>query len=169
MKKEILNNYPGQECFFCGEKNPIGLKLTFFFDEATGELTTDFLPSRPFAGLGNILHGGIQAGLFDEIMGWVTHEILGEPGVTTDLRLQFLKPVYLEEPLQVSCRLTSREGCRVGLTAEIKQPGGTTCTKAVGTYRLLSKERFDSLVYGKGQKASCWNGRAGKGTEEESK
>lgn len=96
MKSELPNNYPGQECFFCGTKNPIGLKLKFFINKATGELTTDFLPSRTFAGLGNILHGGIQAGLFDEIMGWATHWLTEEPGVTADLSLQFLKPVYLQ-------------------------------------------------------------------------
>ncbi len=154
MKRELPNNYPGQECFFCGEKNPIGLKLKFYFDEVTGEFTTDFLPSRLFAGLGDILHGGIQAGLFDEIMGWATHGLTGEPGVTTDLSLEFLKPVYLEEPLQVSCRITSREGPRVRLSAEISQPGGIVCTKGVGTYRLLSEEKFDSLAYGTRQTAS---------------
>ena len=154
MKSELPNNYPGQECFFCGEKNPIGLKLKFYFDEATGELTTDFLPSRSFAGLGNILHGGIQAGLFDEIMGWATHALTGEPGVTTDLNLQFIKPVYLEAPLQVSCRIISRKDLRVSLAAEIRQPGGTVCTRAVGTYRLMSKEQFDGLVYGKQQTIS---------------
>lgn len=149
-KSELPNNYPGQECFFCGAKNPIGLKLKFFINEATGELTTDFLPPRAFAGLGNILHGGIQAGLFDEIMGWATHSLTGEPGVTADLRLQFLKPVYLEAPLQVFCRIISREGDRISLAAEIRQPGGTVCTKAVGTYHLLSKENFDRLAYGQG-------------------
>lgn len=150
MKKELPNTYPGQECFFCGEKNPIGLKLHFFYEEATGEVTTEFLPSRVFAGLGNILHGGIQAGLFDEIMGWTTHSLTRKPGVTTDLRLQFIKPVYLETPLKVCCRIVSREDNRVNLAAEIRQPAGTVNTSATGTYFLLSQEKFDRLAYGAG-------------------
>jgi len=149
MKKELPNTYPGQECFFCGEKNPIGLKLKFYFDDSTGEVSTDFLPSRLFAGLGNILHGGLQAGLFDEIMGWATHSLTGKPGVTTDLSLAFLKPVYLEAPLRVTCRILSREGGRISRAAEIRQPEGTVNTRATGTYQLLSSEKFDRLAYGK--------------------
>jgi acyl-coenzyme A thioesterase PaaI-like protein len=82
MKKEIPNPYPEQTCFFCGEKNPIGLHLTFYLDEENGEVNTEYVPSKHFMGLGNILHGGIQSGLFDEIMGWTTHTLTGQNGVT---------------------------------------------------------------------------------------
>lgn len=95
LKKEIINLYPGRDCLFCGEENPIGLKLKFYLDEETGEVSTEYLPSRLFVGLGNVLHGGIQAGLFDEIMGWTAHNLTGEMGVTSELRVKFLKPVYL--------------------------------------------------------------------------
>lgn len=148
MKRELPNTYPGQECFFCGEKNPIGLKLKFFLDESRGEVSTDFRPSRLFAGLGNILHGGLQAGLFDEIMGWATHSLTGEPGVTSKLNLEFLKPVYLESPLRVTCRIVSREGNRVQLAAEIRQSEEVVNTKATGTYHLMTQEKFDRLAYG---------------------
>ena len=95
MKKEIPNPYPEQECFFWGDKNPIGLRLKFYLDEETGEVTTDYIPSRLFMGLGNILHGGIQSGLFDEIMGWTTHTLTGQMGVTSKLNIPFLKSAYL--------------------------------------------------------------------------
>jgi uncharacterized protein (TIGR00369 family) len=148
MKREIPNPYPEQECFFCGEKNPIGLKLRFYFDEETGEVTTDYVPSRLFVGLGNILHGGIQSGLFDEIMGWTAHTLTGQMGVTLELAIQFLKPAYLGKKLTVSCRITSHENAKVHLGATITTAGGTVCTEATGTYYLLPQDTFEKLIYG---------------------
>ena len=81
-KRDTENIYTQQECFFCGSNNPVGLKLRFYLDEEAGEVSTEYKASRLFVGLGNILHGGIQAGLFDEIMGWTAHNILKEMGVT---------------------------------------------------------------------------------------
>jgi uncharacterized protein (TIGR00369 family) len=148
MKKEIPNPYPEQECFFCGEKNPIGLKLRFYLDEETGEVTTEYVASRLFIGLGNILHGGIQSGLFDEIMGWTAHTLTGQMGVTSELTIQFLKPAYLGKKLMVSCRIISQQGAQVNLGAQIETAEGTVCTRATGTYYLLPQEKFDQLIYG---------------------
>jgi hypothetical protein len=57
MKKRIPNWSPDQDCFFCGAENPIGLKLDFYLDEETKEVTTECVPSKLFTGFGNILHG----------------------------------------------------------------------------------------------------------------
>jgi acyl-coenzyme A thioesterase PaaI-like protein len=148
MKKEIPNLYPDQECLFCGEKNPIGLKLKFYLDEETGEVSTEYLPSRPFVGMGNILHGGIQSGLFDEIMGWTAHNLTGEMGVTSDLEIKFLKPVYLGKRIRVYCRLASRNGPKVHLDARIEIPDGPVCSVATGTYHLLPRAEFQKLIQG---------------------
>jgi uncharacterized protein (TIGR00369 family) len=148
LKKEIANLYADQGCLFCGEKNPIGLKLKFYLDEETEEVSTEYLPSKPFGGLGNILHGGIQTGLFDEIMGWTAHSLTGEMGVTSELGVKFLKPVYLGKRIKVYCRLTSRSGPEVHLEARIETPDGTVCSVATGTYYLLPQVRFQKLIYG---------------------
>jgi acyl-coenzyme A thioesterase PaaI-like protein len=148
VKREIANLYPDQDCLFCGERNPIGLRLKFYLDEETGEVSTEYLPSRPFVGLGNILHGGIQSGLFDEIMGWTAHHLTGEMGVTSDLRIRFLKPVYLGKRIRVYCRLTSRNGPKVRLDARIEIPDGPVCSVATGTYYLLPQIKFQKLIHG---------------------
>lgn len=149
MKREIANTYPDQECLFCGKRNPIGLKLRFYMDEETEEVSTEYLPAKPFAGLGNILHGGIQTGLFDEIMGWTAHSLTGEMGVTSELNVKLLKPVYLGRRIKVFCRLISRNGHRVHLDAKIEISDGTVCSEATGTYYLLPQDRFNKLIYGK--------------------
>lgn len=148
MKKEIPNPYPEQECFFCGEKNTVGLRLQFYLDEETGEVTTEYVPSKLFMGLGNILHGGIQAGLFDEIMGWTTHTLTGQMGVTSELNINFLKPVYLGERLIISWRIITQENSKVQLEATIKTEEGEVCTRANGTYYLLPQDKFEQLIYG---------------------
>lgn len=148
MKKEIPNPYPEQECFFCGEKNPVGLKLRFYLNKKTGEVTTEYVSSRLFMGLGNILHGGIQSGLFDEIMGWTSHTLTGQMGVTAELNILFLKPAYIGKKLRASCRIISQQDAKVRLSAQIETANGTVCTRATGTYHLLPQDKFDTLIYG---------------------
>lgn len=99
-------------------------------------------------GLGNILHGGIQAGLFDEIMGWTTHTLTGQMGVTSELNINFLKPVYLGERLIISCRIITQENSKVQLEATIKTEEGEVCSQANGTYYLLPQDKFEQLIYG---------------------
>jgi len=99
-----------------------------------------------YAGFGNILHGGIQSGLFDEIMGWATHHLTRQMGVTTALQVQFLKPVYVEQKIEVRCRIEYRDGDKIHLAAEINNQRGETCTKATGTYALVDLDKFEKLV-----------------------
>ncbi|MHB8205623.1 MAG: hotdog fold domain-containing protein [Desulfomonilaceae bacterium] len=46
----------------------------------------------------------------------------------------FLKPVYVEQQIEVRCRIESRNGSRINLTAEIKNSRQEICSKATGTY-----------------------------------
>jgi len=99
-------------------------------------------------GIGNVLHGGIQAGLFDEIMGWTTHTLTGQMGVTSELSLHFLKPAYLGKKLIISCQIRSQANSKVQLEAMIKTDEGMLCTRATGTYTLLPQDKFEQLIYG---------------------
>jgi uncharacterized protein (TIGR00369 family) len=147
VKKRIANPYIDQQCFFCGEKNDAGLRLVFFLDEDAGEVSTEYTASEPFVGLGSILHGGIQSGLIDEIMGWTALMITGEQGVTLELTVKFIKPVYLGEKLLVTCRVSERTDPRVHLEARIESPTGVLRTSASGIYHLLPPDRFEQVVH----------------------
>jgi acyl-coenzyme A thioesterase PaaI-like protein len=145
--KPIPNPYRTGQCFFCGHLNPIGLKLTFQETETEPrEVVTQWQASPMFASFGRILHGGIQSGLFDEIMGWATVQFTQEVGVTTALHIQFVKPVYVEQEIEVRCRIESQDGPKVNLVAEINNEIGEICTRATGTYLLMDQEKFDHLV-----------------------
>lgn len=145
--RTIPNPYGRTDCFFCGSDNPVGLKLTFHeTDAAPGELICLWTPSSVFTGFGKVLHGGIQSGLFDEIMGWAALHLTDRVGVTLGLNVEFLKPVFVEQEIEVRCRIASRENTRINLTAEIRNEEGNVCTRATGTYVLMAPERFRELV-----------------------
>jgi len=145
--RQLPSVYGAGECFFCGPNNPIGLKLTFFETETEPkELVCRWTPTRVFKGLGKVLHGGIQGGLFDEIMGWTAMHRTNEIGVTSNIEIRFLKPLFVDQEIEVRCRVDSRDGAKINLGAEIKNSAGDVCTKATGTYVLMSREKFEKLV-----------------------
>ncbi len=147
--KEIPNPYVPGTCFFCGPDNPIGLKLVFQQTEAEpNELVCRLAPSSLYAGYGKILHGGIQSGLFDEIMGWSTLQLTGKLGVTASLQIEFVRPLYVEQEIEVRCRSTFQENSKISFSAEIKNQDGIICTRATGSYAIVTAERFESLAKG---------------------
>jgi acyl-coenzyme A thioesterase PaaI-like protein len=143
----LANPYSRNECFFCGPDNPSGLRLEFLRVESEPpELLCRWTPPQRFNGLGRILHGGIQSGLFDEIMGWTAHQFTGQPSVTGELHIEFLGPIYVGEPLEVRCRLVEVQGRHVRLSAEIRGPQGRLGSRALGTYVMVSPKRFADLT-----------------------
>jgi acyl-coenzyme A thioesterase PaaI-like protein len=125
------------------------LKLKFFWDEKKQEASAEYLPENHFSGQGNILHGGIQMGLLDEIMGWTSYFCFREMAVTSDLRIQFLSPAYIRgEKIKVVCQVISKKGDHVKMQASLSDHTGVTTTTAVGTYHILSSDRYQGLIDG---------------------
>jgi acyl-coenzyme A thioesterase PaaI-like protein len=144
--KPIPNPFRTPGCFFCGDQNPAGLKLSFFESDAEPrEIILNWHVSPIFKGFGTVLHGGIQSGIFDEIMGWATTHLAKGTGVTTDLQVKFLRPVYVDQDIEARCRIASREGNKVSLEAEISQ-AGEVCTRCSGVYLILEPDRFHDLI-----------------------
>lgn len=147
MIHEMPNPFPDSACFFCGTESPGGLRLRFFRDEATGEVFTDYVPDMRFAGQGTILHGGIQAGILDEIMGWTGYAATGSLAVTVKLETEYLAPVYIDgSAIRVACALACDEGKTMTFEARITDSSGTLCTRARGRFHKIGPERYDALV-----------------------
>ena len=66
-----MNNFELQQhnCFGCGLKNDIGLKLNF--TKKNNSIVGSFIARKDYEGFPNILHGGIQSTILDEAMNWV--------------------------------------------------------------------------------------------------
>ena len=147
MIKEIANPFPEGVCFFCGKGNQDGLHLRFFRNDETDEVFAEYVPELRFAGQGTILHGGIQAGLLDEIMGWTGFAETASLAVTTKLEINYHSPVYITaKPIRISCRKTGDEGKTMNLEATITDSDGTLCTSATGSFYKISPEKYNSLV-----------------------
>ena len=69
-----------------------------FFKEGD-ELICKWDPVEHYQGFHDILHGGIQATMMDEIASWVVFVILDTAGVTYQLSTRFRKPVHISKGL----------------------------------------------------------------------
>ena len=80
-------------------------------------------------------------------MGWKALHITHKVGVTASLNVEFLEPLYIEQEIEVRCRVGSLNGSRLNLVAEIKNAAGAVCSRANGTYVLMEHDRFNVLVW----------------------
>ena len=81
--KEIKNPFLDRKdycCFGCSPANHIGLRMKFYEEEEF--VVSEWLPRSEFEGYANVLHGGIQATLMDEIASWTIYVKAGTGGVT---------------------------------------------------------------------------------------
>ena len=63
-------------------------------------------------------HGGIVAGLFDDVFGFVLG-VLREPAFTGELKVRYQAPTPLYRPLACRARLTERDGRKLHMTGEL--------------------------------------------------
>jgi uncharacterized protein (TIGR00369 family) len=94
--KNIRNPYTnidGYCCFGCSPDNNIGLKMNFI--EIENEIWSYWEPNPLYQGYKNVLHGGIQVTLMDEIASWVLQVKLKTAGVTSGISTRFLQPVFV--------------------------------------------------------------------------
>jgi acyl-coenzyme A thioesterase PaaI-like protein len=99
-----------------------------------------------YAGYGKILHGGIQSGVFDETMGWTAYHLTGLVAITASLQVEFLKPLFVEQKIEVRCRMESSSHSKVVLSAEIRDESGIICSKASGTFAVMEPDRFKRIM-----------------------
>jgi acyl-coenzyme A thioesterase PaaI-like protein len=145
--REIVSPYDYSECFFCGGANPIGLKLKFYVSASDPkEVICRWKPPALYLGLGRVLHGGIQSGIFDEIMGWTAMHLTEKVGVTSWLKVQFLKPLFVQQDIEARCSVSAVEGASIILAAEIRDESNMVCTETTGSYILMERDRFERLV-----------------------
>ncbi|MFA6923512.1 MAG: PaaI family thioesterase [Bacteroidales bacterium] len=93
--KKIKNPFVECEnynCFGCSPHHPFGLKMEFF--EEGDEVIAFWEPDDLYQGWNNILHGGIQATLMDEIASWIVFVKLKTSGVTSKMEIKLKKPVF---------------------------------------------------------------------------
>jgi len=140
--KKIKNPYSNLEtynCFGCSPKNPIGLHLSFILDG--NEVIGKWTPSHNYEGWHNILHGGIQATLLDEIASWTVLSLLKTSGFTVKINVQLHKNVLISDgEITLKARLKSKKLNIVTIETQLFNSKQELCTEGEYVYYVYSQE-----------------------------
>ena len=101
---------------FSGRASPWGLDLTVrrYGDEVEARCTLD----AAHEGAPGRCHGGIVAGLFDDVFGFLLG-VLREPAFTGELSVRYEAPTPLFKPIACKARLRERAGRKLHMTGEL--------------------------------------------------
>jgi uncharacterized protein (TIGR00369 family) len=137
--KKIINPFAraaendAYNCFGCSPANEHGLHLRFWLDEQ--DLVAKWQPKKEYEGWVGVLHGGIQATLMDEAAAWLVFVLLKTSGVTTALKINYTKPVYISKgEITARARLISTEKHLALIECTLLDGAGEICAKAEATY-----------------------------------
>jgi acyl-coenzyme A thioesterase PaaI-like protein len=131
---EILER--GNNCFVCGEKNPIGLKV-----KVEGSGPERFIKVRldsNYEGYKGIIHGGILVTIMDEVMAYAVSDGINW-GVTASIEAKFRKKVESGKTVIVWGKLIERTGNWAKAEARITYEGDDTIlAEAKALFKLVS-------------------------------
>ncbi len=135
--RKIRNPYKGMDgynCFGCSPENEHGLQMQFYEEDEF--LYSDWEPRGFLQGYHNVLHGGIQATLIDEIGSWLVMIKLKSAGVTSELLVRYLKPVRIAKKgtIKLKASLTSFENNLATVHVELFNDEGVICAEGDPTY-----------------------------------
>jgi acyl-coenzyme A thioesterase PaaI-like protein len=91
-------------CFGCGSRNPIGLQLQFGWDQNI--YFTEWTPLPEHQGWEGVVHGGLIATVFDEVLSRAALERHGLKWMTAELNIRLRKPARVGFTLRVCAELT---------------------------------------------------------------
>ena len=119
-------------CIGCGQRSPIGLKMTFATEDDRSVRASVTIPPS-FQGWRDVAHGGIVALVLDEAMAYAAgaHGFLG---VTGDLKMRFRKEVGISVPLVVRGNVVWHRRMVLGIEASVRDEAGTLLASAEGSF-----------------------------------
>lgn len=133
--RKIINPFREQgtrdnyNCFGCSPFNEIGLQLEFWEDG--DELLAKWQPRHSLEGWHNVIHGGIQASLLDELGGWIVLIKMKTAGVTSELNIKYLKPVNISKgEITVRGKVISTSKRLAKISAELLDGDNQICATA---------------------------------------
>jgi uncharacterized protein (TIGR00369 family) len=123
-------------CFACGQDNPDGMHLKFILDRERKRYVSHFRLSTRFTGPPGYCHGGIIATILDDAMSKLNklREVIA---ATSQLRIEYIRPVPLHAPLTVESRELSKRRRRLTHTAEILDQKGTVLARGRGVFVII--------------------------------
>ncbi len=140
--KKIANPYaelPGYNCFGCSPKNEHGLQMQFF--EEGDEIVSRWEPRGYLQGFHDVLHGGIQATLMDEIASWLIQVKVKTAGVTSELNVRYKKTVYINKgPILLKAHLKGMRRNLADVKVYLYDSTNVLCAEGNLTFFTFSPE-----------------------------
>jgi acyl-coenzyme A thioesterase PaaI-like protein len=122
-------------CFVCGPKNPIGLRIDYRMD---GDVCrASFTPGDNHVGWEGMLHGGIMYCALDDVMAnWLF--LQGARGHTARCEIRYRKPVPVGTPLELEGHLVRRKGRLVMMAGMlIRTDDASVVASAEGSFMII--------------------------------
>jgi acyl-coenzyme A thioesterase PaaI-like protein len=150
--KNPYAGYPEYNCFGCSPHNPFGLHMEFF--KEGDEIISTWTPGENFQGFHDILHGGIQATMMDEIASWVVFILLETAGVTYRLQTTYRKPVRISNgPITLRARLKGQNRRTASMEVNLLDGKGVRCSESLVEYFVLPREQAEKEMHFPGKEA----------------
>jgi len=123
--------FADHNCFACGDKNPIGMRLHIELGEGTA--TTTWTPSADFVGWEDKVHGGLLATLLDEVMAWAPSSY-DSWAVTAEMRIRYRTPANPGETLSARGWVDQRRRRIYHVRGEVRGADGRLIADAEGRF-----------------------------------
>jgi len=148
--KKIINPFIGRRnynCFGCSPNNQMGMQMEFV--DAGDLIICEWQPKEHLQGYENILHGGIQATLMDEIASWFVYTKLETGGVTSRVSVRYKSPVFTNRgKIKITAELKEINRNLANITTKIFDADGKLCSEGEIQYFIMSKEQaIEKLSY----------------------
>ncbi len=141
-RRKINNPYAqieGYNCFGCSPNNDIGLRMEF--EEEGDYVICEWIPSAHFGGYINVLHGGIQATLMDEIASWTVQVKLKTAGVTAGIDIRFKKPAFItDSKILIKARVQKVEKRLAFIQTWLSNSKEEICAEGIVKYYIYPEE-----------------------------
>ena len=123
-------------CFACGEKNPIGLHLSFNFD---GErIFTKKILTKEFQGYDGTAHGGILSTMLDETMCKFISAKYNEKAVTGRLEIRYKFPTPIEQELKITAWQENQRKNIISMCSTVETADGVITAEATAKFALVN-------------------------------
>jgi len=138
--EQMVFEDPANYCFGCSPHNPRGLQLSFLKVDR-GVVEVRYVAAPDLCGMTGVVHGGVQAAILDEAMGFAVHAVFDDREetnvATVELSLKYRRPTPTGQPLVVRARFVRAEARDIWVTGEIRDAEGMLCTEAESRWRRL--------------------------------
>jgi uncharacterized protein (TIGR00369 family) len=128
-------------CFACGKNNAEGMHLRFAYDEERDCFVCRFRLGKRYTGPPGHAHGGIIATVLDEAMGKV-NKLRNVVALTSQIMVDYLKPVPLNKPLRVESREVRVRGRRHINMAEILNLENEVLARSQGLFIAIDPQKM---------------------------